>query len=477
MSTQLPDFTHTRVLVVGDVMLDRYWHGVAGRISPEAPVPVVNINEHKQVPGGAANVALNVAALGANVTLLGLVGEDEAAAMLARLLNQAGVDFQFAPASNYPTITKLRVLSQHQQLIRLDFEEVYPESCLPELHRLFEQQVKQADVVVLSDYGKGALAKAADLIRIANFYQVPVLVDPKKSDIMHYEGATLVTPNFKEFQEMAGKVTDEESLITKARALITKANLQGMLITRGEKGMSLVTAIDVTHLKAQAREVYDVTGAGDTVIAVLAASYAGGLDFAQAAAMANTAAGIVVGKMGTATVSEAELLSTLPKDELHKIYSQAEICKLVRAAQQQGKKVVMTNGCFDILHAGHVQYLTQAKALGDRLVIAVNDDESVRGLKGDSRPLNSLENRMQVLAGLEAVDWVVPFNESTPQRLYAEILPDVLVKGGDYQVHEIAGHKEVLANGGEVKILAFKPGCSTTGLIEKIMCNQETEEV
>ncbi len=476
MSAHLPDFSHTRVLVVGDVMLDKYWHGKASRISPEAPVPVVNIAEHKHIPGGAANVALNVAALGAHTTLLGLVGKDESAAMLAQLLNKADIDFQFA-ATDHPTTTKLRVLSQHQQLIRLDFEEVYPESCLPELQALFENQIKQADVVVLSDYGKGALAQARILIDIARRYEVPVLVDPKTSDITHYQGATLVTPNFKEFQEMVGPVTNDDDLVSKARILLEKANLQAMLITRGEKGMSLVSANDVVHLKTQAREVFDVTGAGDTVIATLAACYAGGLDLAKAADMANTAAGIVVGKIGTATVSETELLSAIPKDENHKIYSKVELCKLVKAAQNQGHRVVMTNGCFDILHAGHIQYLTQAKALGNKLIIAVNDDASVRGLKGETRPLNILENRMQVLAGLEAVDWVVPFSEDTPQHLISQVMPDVLVKGGDYKVEEIAGHKEVLENGGEVIILSFKPGCSTTGLVEKILESKEAQEV
>jgi D-beta-D-heptose 7-phosphate kinase/D-beta-D-heptose 1-phosphate adenosyltransferase len=475
MSAHLPDFAHIRVLVVGDVMLDRYWHGKASRISPEAPVPVVNVAEHKHTPGGAANVALNVAALGAKATLLGLVGQDEAAAMLGQLLNQAEIDFQFA-ATKHPTITKLRVLSQHQQLIRLDFEEAYPETCLPELHDLFAEQIKKTDVVVLSDYGKGALSRARDLIAIARQLKVPVLVDPKTSDITHYQGATLVTPNFKEFQEMVGEVKDEETLVSKARELIHKADLQSMLITRGEKGMSLVSKDEAVHLKAQAREVFDVTGAGDTVIATLAASYAGGLDFAKAADMANTAAGIVVAKMGTATVSETELLSALPKDEKHKVYSQVELSKLVAAVQQQGNRVVMTNGCFDVLHAGHVQYLTQAKALGDKLIIAVNDDASVQKLKGSTRPLNSLENRMQVLAGLEAVDWVVPFSEDTPQRLIGEVLPNVLVKGGDYKIEDIAGHKEVLDNGGEVIILPFKPGCSTTGLVEKILQTQEVEE-
>lgn len=474
MSMQLPDFSKTRVLVIGDVMLDRYWHGAVSRISPEAPVPVVKVGENKHVPGGAANVAINVAALGAHVTLLGLVGEDEAAAMLAQLLHQAKVQFQFA-ATKFPTITKLRILSQHQQLIRLDFEEPYPADCLPELQAMYAEHIKHADIVIFSDYGKGALAQAQPLIAIAQQYQVPVFVDPKVDDIRHYSGATLVTPNLKEFQQFVGPAKTEEAIVSKGAALLATSGIQHLLVTRGEEGMTLLSQnASPVHLHTQAREVFDVTGAGDTVMATLATAYASGCDLAEAARIANIAAGIVVGKLGTASVSRAELLAAVAHDERLKIFNADELRILVEASKARGERVVMTNGCFDILHAGHVQYLRQAKALGDRLIIAVNSDDSVSRLKGPTRPLNSLDNRMQVLAGLEAVDWVVDFSEDTPAALIESILPNVLVKGGDYEVNQIAGHEAVLGAGGEVIILPFKPGCSTTGLVNKII---ETTEV
>lgn len=469
MKAQLPDFSKVRVLIIGDVMLDRYWHGAVSRISPEAPVPIVKVGAHQHVPGGAANVALNVAALGAKVTLLGLVGSDEPAAMLAKLLHEAKVQFQFAPTA-LPTITKLRILSQHQQLIRLDFEEAYPPECLPELHALYAEQIKHADIVIFSDYGKGALAQVQPLIALAQQHKVPVFVDPKVDDISHYRGATLVTPNLKEFQQFVGPAKTEAEIVDKGRILLNHSGIQHLLVTRGEDGMTLLSyQTEAVHLKTQAREVFDVTGAGDTVIAVLATAYASGCDLAEAARIANIAAGIVVGKLGTASVSWAELLAGVAQHERSKIFNLDELQVLVAAAKARGENIVMTNGCFDILHAGHVQYLREAKALGDRLIVAVNSDDSVRRLKGETRPLNSLDNRMQVLAGLESVDWVVSFSEDTPAALIESVLPNVLVKAGDYEVHQIAGHEAVLAAGGRVEIALFKPGCSTTGLVNKIL--------
>jgi D-beta-D-heptose 7-phosphate kinase/D-beta-D-heptose 1-phosphate adenosyltransferase len=473
MLAQLPDFSKTRVLVIGDVMLDRYWHGSVSRISPEAPVPVVKVGQNNHIPGGAANVAINVAALGANVTLLGLVGSDEPAAMLAQLLHQAHVQFQFAPTA-LPTITKLRILSQHQQLIRLDFEEPYPLECLPDLHALYAEQIKHADIVIFSDYGKGALAQAEPLIALAEQLQIPVFVDPKVDDITHYRGATLVTPNLKEFQQFVGPAKTDEAIVSKGTVLLNASGIQHLLITRGEDGMTLLSqGSPAVHLHTQAREVFDVTGAGDTVMAVLATAYASGCDLPEAARIANIAAGIVVGKLGTASVSRAELLAAVAQDERMKIFNPDEVRMLVEASKARGERVVMTNGCFDILHAGHVQYLRQAKSLGDRLIVAVNSDDSVRRLKGETRPLNSLDNRMQVLAGLESIDWVVFFEEDTPGALIESIMPDILVKAGDYQVHQIAGHEAVLAAGGRVEIMDFKSGCSTTGLVNKIMSNTE----
>ncbi len=469
--TSLPSFEKARVLVVGDIMLDRYWYGATSRISPEAPVPVVRVNELVEKPGGAANVAMNVTSLGAQSLLMGWVGDDEAADRLEQLLQLASVTTHFLRSTDFPTITKLRVLSHHQQLIRLDFEELVMAMSHEKLVDAFSKKVRDYDVVVLSDYGKGCLAEPQAFIKAARAAKVPVLVDPKRSDFEAYAGATLVTPNRHEFEAVVGPCADEKELVSKGMKLLKKCHIHGLLVTRGEQGMTLLMEnAEPLHLPAFAREVYDVTGAGDTVIGVLAAAIAAGTDFPLAVKLANAAAGVVVGKLGTATVSVAELSQALTTVQPVKqgVVSVDELLALRAGAKERDERVVMTNGCFDILHAGHVAYLEQAKSLGDRLIIAVNDDASVARLKGESRPLVPLAERMQVLSGLRAVDWVVSFSEDTPAKLIEKIVPDVLVKGGDYKVEQIAGHKTVLAHGGEVKILKFVPGCSTTNIVNKI---------
>lgn len=464
---QLIDFTKKHVLVVGDVMLDCYWDGQATRISPEAPVPVVKVKGQRQVPGGAANVAMNIAALGAQVTLIGAVGRDAAADTLKTQLAEKGV--RFIPIETpSPTTLKWRVLSHHQQLIRLDFEEQQSAPVLDTVLMNAFTQALDADLVVFSDYGKGVLANAPALIAAATARGKAVCVDPKTADYRHYHGARVVTPNWKEFEQVVGPVASDEEMVVKARGLIATHALHALLVTRGEKGMVLITADDVYQFSASAREVFDVTGAGDTVLAVFATAMAAGATLAMAAQWANIAAGLVVAKLGTATVSYDELNHALTHTDSEKIVMKATLVQEVARAKAAGKKIVMTNGCFDILHAGHVQYLNQAKALGDYLIIAVNDDASVRRLKGAERPLNTLADRMSVLAALGVVTWVVPFSEDTPAALIEAVLPDVLVKGGDYRVEQIAGHEAVLAAGGKVEILPFKPGCSTTGLVEKI---------
>jgi D-beta-D-heptose 7-phosphate kinase/D-beta-D-heptose 1-phosphate adenosyltransferase len=464
---QLLDFSNRHVLVVGDVMLDCYWDGQATRISPEAPVPVVRVKGQRQVPGGAANVAMNIAALGAKVTLIGAVGQDDAAATLQKQLEAKGI--QFLPiVTTAPTTLKWRVLSHHQQLIRLDFEEQQSAPILDEsLQKTFEAAL-DADLIVFSDYGKGVLTNSAPLIAAAKRQGKTVFVDPKTSDYRHYQGARVITPNWKEFEQVVGPVSSDEDMVVKARQLIAAHDLEALLVTRGEAGMVLISRGDVYSFKASAREVFDVTGAGDTVLAVFATAVAAGASLAQAAQWSNIAAGLVVAKLGTATVSYEELNHALVHTDSEKVVSKTKLLQDVARAKAAGKRIVMTNGCFDILHAGHIQYLTQAKNLGDYLVIAVNDDASVKRLKGDTRPLNTLADRMTILAAMSAVTWVVSFSEDTPAALIEAVLPDVLVKGGDYQVEQIAGHEAVLAAGGKVEILPFKPGCSTTGLIQKI---------
>lgn len=471
MDTLLPNFQHAKVLVLGDVMLDRYWQGPTSRISPEAPVPVVNIKDVEDRVGGASNVALNMATLGVQTYLMGATGKDENARLLTELLQKHQIEPNFYAHPSLPTITKLRILSRHQQLIRLDFEESFQQADLSPLYASFEQQLAHCKVVVLSDYGKGTLNNCQQLIQAARKNNAKVLIDPKGTDFERYLGATLLTPNLSEFEAVVGQCVNDEALVNKALELIKRLELEALLITRSEKGMTLVQANgEVFHQPTKAREVFDVTGAGDTVIAVLTAALAAGQDLKQATALANTAAGIVVGKLGTATVTTEELRAELrSKSQTGAgVFDEDSLELLVQEAKVRGETLVMTNGCFDIIHPGHVQYLKEAKALGDRLLVAVNTDDSVSRLKGPSRPINSLEHRMAVLAGLESVDWVVPFAEDTPERLICKILPDILVKGGDYQVEHIAGHQCVQKNGGEVIILSFKDNCSTSAIVNKI---------
>lgn len=467
----IPNFDKTRILIIGDVMLDSYWHGGTDRISPEAPVPVVQVERAEERPGGAANVALNIAALGGQAILLGFSGADEYADLLESKIRAANITCHLLRQPNKPTIRKLRILSLHQQLIRLDFESSFNDCDATTLVEIYKNTLKDVSAVIVSDYGKGTLACVKQLITLAKEANVPILVDPKGRDFSLYHGATLLTPNKKEFEEVVGVCKDEGDLIAKSQKLIHDRALGGLLITRGSQGMTLLQAEKSEfHLPAIAREVYDVTGAGDTVIAVLALAIGAGCSYEVATVLANRAAGLVVGKLGTSTVSLPELRQAIHNDQnySHGVMSQEQLLIAVADAKARGERIVMTNGCFDILHSGHVSYLEQAKKLGDRLIIAVNDDRSVAALKGPERPINTLDRRMDVLAALSAVDWVVPFTEDTPEKLINEVVPDVLVKGGDYQVHEIAGHICVLANGGEVRILPFKEGCSTSAIVARI---------
>lgn len=471
MKITLPDFNRAGVLVVGDVMLDRYWHGPTSRISPEAPVPVVKVDNVEERPGGAANVAMNIASLGARSYLVGLTGVDDAARVLNETLSGVNVQCDFVAVATHPTITKLRVLSRNQQLIRLDFEEGFEDVDVAPLHQRIRQALSQAGALVLSDYAKGALSSVSDIIRIAREAKVPVLVDPKGTDFERYRGATLLTPNLSEFEAVVGKCKDDADLVACGTQLMQQFDLSALLVTRSENGMTLLQPDkEPFHLPTQAQEVYDVTGAGDTVISVLAAALAAGNSLEECCFLANAAAGVVVGKLGTSTVSPVELENAIrarPESGFG-VVNEEQLKEAVMLARRRGEKVVMTNGCFDILHAGHVSYLANARKLGDRLIVAVNSDESTKRLKGESRPVNLLVNRMIVLGALEAVDWVVSFAEDTPQRLIADILPDLLVKGGDYKPEDIAGSKEVWANGGEVRVLNFEDGISTTNIIKVI---------
>ncbi len=468
------------ILVVGDVMLDRYWQGDSQRISPEAPVPVVKISELDDKVGGAANVARNIAHLDGTVTLMGIVGDDENADLIDAILAKENIHSALLRQKDQPTITKLRVISRHQQVVRLDFEEAFADSHAQTIKSEFEKTVDQYDLVLFSDYNKGSLACIKEMIQIARQKGKPVLVDPKSRDLSVYRGASVVTPNKKEFIEAGGKVESEISITESARQIMQDCGIDAMLLTRSEQGMSVITGTEKQDMPAQVREVSDVTGAGDTVIATLGVMMAAGLPITEAAQVANLAAGIVVGKLGAATVSPEELYQVanqllFASRECHYQTPFADVLRHIEFARLSGEKIVFTNGCFDILHAGHVRYLEQAKALGDRLVVAINNDASVGRLKGPSRPVNSLEDRATILTALASVDWVIPFGEinddeydDTPYCVIEQIRPDVLVKGGDYTVDQIVGADLVQQNGGQVAIIEFVEGRSTTRLIEKI---------
>ena len=469
MLATTPEFRSACIIVIGDVMLDRYWSGQASRISPEAPVPVVKVKSVEDRIGGAGNVALNIAKLGGKVILLGVVGDDAESEILKQLLEDEGVVCDFVVEKSLRSICKLRVMAQHQQLIRLDFEDTPIKFDRNALKEALVRHLPENDVVVFSDYGKGTLADVSTYINSAKQAGVKVLVDPKGVDYQRYVQADLITPNLAELLAVVGSCENEQQLIEKGRELLAQYQIPTLLLTRGEAGMTLIQNDQVHSLPAQAKDVFDVTGAGDTVIAVMALGVSLGMPLSESMYLANLAGGIVVGKLGTSTVSMQELTRAMhgDRDSLYGIVSEDELAKLFARAKAHDEKIIMTNGCFDLLHAGHVTYLEQAKALGDRLCVAVNSDASVKQLKGESRPINRLQERMTVLAALACVDWVVAFAEETPERLYCKLLPDVIVKGGDYSPEQVAGGDCVIKAGGEVKILQFVDGQSTTAMINK----------
>ncbi len=476
-----PDFSNSNIIVIGDAMLDRYWHGDTSRISPEAPVPVVRIERHEERVGGAANVAVNVKALGATTVLISGIGEDGPGQSLTTMLEEEGVQCHFIKSTNLRTTLKLRVIGRQQQLIRLDFEDKKP-FLAEEIIEKLAHQIKKANILILSDYAKGMLAHPQEIIAYACANGVKVIVDPKNADLSVYRGATLLTPNLGEFEAAVGHCENEAEIERKGSELVHQLDLEGLLVTRGSQGMTLITKHAApVHIPAQAREVFDITGAGDTVIAVLGACLAAGTTMLEAAKLANIAGGLSVGRLGTATITFEELKAELALASYHPVskgvVSLEALLSEVHKRKVYGDKIIMTNGCFDILHVGHITYLQQARALGSCLIVAVNDDNSVKRLKGKSRPINPLQQRMAVLAALECVDYVVAFSEDTPQRLIAQVLPHVLVKGGDYKPEQIAGGLEVVQNGGSIEILPFVQGCSTTNTIERMVFSTKQNEM
>jgi D-beta-D-heptose 7-phosphate kinase/D-beta-D-heptose 1-phosphate adenosyltransferase len=466
------------VVVLGDVMLDRFEQGTVERISPEAPIPVLRLVERRSMVGGAGNVAANIGALGGNCRLVGVVGTDEEAASLRALADSLPgcTPFLIAEPAR-PTTVKTRLVAGAQQLLRVDRETaaaIAPATETALLAALIAA-LEGAAVLVLSDYGKGVLTQALieAAIEAARAKAVPVLVDPKGADFSRYRGASVVTPNAGELAAAARlSVGDDASTVAAARALIAAHGFGAVVATRGRQGLSIVEATSETHVPAQAREVFDVSGAGDTVMATLAVSLAGGAPLVEAARLANRAAGIVVGKVGTATVKAAELDAETAAESRHaaeaKILDRAAMLETAARWRRQGLRIGFTNGCFDLLHPGHIHLLTQARGFCDRLVVGLNSDESVKRLKGPARPVQGEWARATVLAALAAVDAVVLFAEDTPEALIEALKPDVLVKGADYTIETVVGGRFVQSYGGEVRLAELLPGHSTTRTVAQL---------
>ncbi len=471
-------FAAARVLVIGDFILDSFVEGAVHRISPEAPIPVLHNQTERQTLGGAGNVVANVVALGGTALALGVTGDDAAGRRMLELLGGNAPQMLAEPGRITPH--KTRYSAQNQQILRVDNEEIRPLAAETRRRLLvaFDAALGDADIVVLSDYAKGVLLDgvAAQLIGRARTAGKPVIVDPKDRNFGSYAGATIITPNLKELSEAAGHpVTEEGEIVDTARGLLVRHGFAALVVTRSEKGLSVITADSATHIPAAARELFDVSGAGDTVAASLALALATGLPVADAARIANTAAGLAVAKPGTAVVTAGELAETLARGavtEQTAIVDLAEATGRIEAWKREGLRVGFTNGCFDLLHAGHVTLLQAARARCDRLVVGLNSDASVRRLKGETRPINGLADRALVLAALSAVDLVVGFAEDTPAQLIEALRPDVLVKGSDYTIDEVVGARFVQASGGDVVLVDLVDGKSTTEIIRRMAASR-----
>lgn len=467
MSRLLPSMPDVHVLVVGDVMLDRYLHGRTERVSEEAPVPIVQVDGSEDRLGGAANVALNVVSLGARCTLVGAIGDDPSGTVVAGLLDAAGIDADLVVVDGWRTTLKERVVSMRKQIARMDFELPLPGSAATDVARRVARHAARKDALIIEDYDKGAIEKPQRILAAAA--GITTVVDPKFKPFAEYRGAALLKPNRREFRQVVGRWPSDSELAELGPAQARSSGVDAIALTRGGDGITLFEANGrIEHLPALPIDVYDSTGAGDTVAAAFGVCAARGWTWSDSARVANVAGALVCAKAGTAAVGLDELNGTLRDDvpNAPTASNRRQLAEAVRRARRQGARIVFTNGCFDILHAGHVGYLDEARQLGDRLIVAVNDDDSVRRQKGEGRPFNKLTQRVRVLEGLAAVDWVVPFSEDTPEALLEEIRPDVLVKGGDYAPDEVVGAAFVRSYGGDVRVLSEVEGHSTTKLVE-----------
>lgn len=473
LATQVQALRDIRVLCLGDVMLDRYIYGEVSRVSPEAPIPVCRITSERTMLGAAGNVARNLAALGAGIEFITVIGDDAAGAEVADLVTDLdGANATVLTAPGRPTTVKSRYIADGQQLLRADreTEAVITSDLEDDIVAQFDRAIANVGAVVVSDYGKGALTTRliSRVIASARAAGKPVVVDPKGPDYRVYRGASMLTPNRRELAE-ASRMMDRNDgeIVAAARQIVTRCEIDSVLVTRGGDGMTLVDGENVHHLAAEAREVFDVSGAGDTVVAAVAAALAAGLDTGAAAGLANVAAGIVVAKSGTAVASADEIVDALRADELKSVELPVALDRL-STWRAQGMTIGFTNGCFDLIHPGHVSLLSQARRACDRLIVGLNSDSSTRRLKGDDRPVQSEVARSAVLGSLASVDLVVIFDDDTPIEIIEALRPDVLVKGADYRVDQVVGGDLVQSYGGRILLATLEPDHSTTATISRI---------
>jgi len=473
----IPRLKGKKILVFGDLMLDEHIWSRVSRISPEAPVPIADVVQINHVPGGCGNVAANIATLGGVPLLIGVIGRDSSADKLKKALSKAKVSANYIIVdAGRPTILKSRIIASSQHVVRVDREDrtVLSSKLIDTLIKRLKKLIPQADAVIISDYGKGSVTEttAQILIRLARKLKKPIAIDPKGVEYSKYKGATIITPNLRESALATRRVVvDEKSLIKVGKILLKLVGTDYILITRGRDGMSLFSREEIAYIPAVPREVFDITGAGDTVIAALTLALAAGAKIKNAAILSNYAASVVIGKIGTAPCYREELEEALEGHEpiTKKIKLRGEIAALAGNLKNEGAKIVFTNGCFDLLHLGHVRYLREAKKLGDILMVGLNSDDSVRALKGKDRPYVSEMERAEILASLECVDYVTIFPELKPDHLIKTIKPDFHVKGGDYKISELPERKLVESLGGKVMVIPPIQGKSTTGIVERIL--------
>ena len=462
---------NVNILVVGDSMLDKYIYSSSKRISPEAPVPVLNPYKSEFKLGGAANVANNISALGANVTLLSIIGDDENQLVIKDMTKKEKIDSIFIEQKNSKTTLKVRIMANGQQITRLDYDMNIKIEFVEKLINEFKKIFKNYDLILLSDYNKGSLTYASQIINTASDLNIPVIVDPKGDDFKKYKNADLITPNLSEFNLIVGKTNSLEEEIIKGRHILKKFNIKNLLLTKGKDGMIFISKDNFLNLPSEAKEVFDVTGAGDTVISTFAVSLASDNSYFESTRISNYAASLAVSKLGTSTVSKKELDDAISKFSVNlnfkKYISISEIPRLKRIIKK--KKVVFTNGCFDILHPGHLDLLKECRELGEIVIVALNSDISIKKIKGEKRPINNLSQRIEMLNHINYVDYIVSFDELTPENLIREIRPNFLVKGGDYKIDEIIGSEFMDSINGQVVLVQFKDGYSSSNIINKII--------